>query len=625
VTKAFSKSWSFREKALLELEQRVTGPRLLPPASIPDLVDPDPRAELRSTAFLLRRALQDQVLSIFRLATRFIKPTLVDFAERYGIPRVELHYALDKLVPVLFHRTGETSVRIREVAKAQIFAMAEWPQLRHSSTFWNEVVRPFSRVTLDRLALSRMELVTELYASRGVDIPGPDHGHLPASGFTLDAVATFTVKALNHRLNEVREAAENLMVALYRAENRAAIRNVMPPDDIEAQRHPLYRRLFGKFDRIDEKYAPVGVGDGGVVPDTVKKQKDLEALQAEVQQLRTIMSNDGPGRGSVAPRRILYVPAKDRSRVANRRPCLPKSTGKRNQKPVTSQQSKDESRTRTSKSRERFSPLPAQSAQLVGEAELLLSLDKTCIFCGEHNEAFTEEGLDLHYWKDCQMLHRCVNCKQVVEIAGMVDHLLTECEAVPPGHYVRCQRCFEAVPKADLSTHPCIPCVLGGRGLRCPLCHGDLPQSVSSSTLTPPSGPEDVWKAHLLGLDQNAIPICPDNPRRPIQTQQAVHLNPKGKHSPRMPTGARAQKQNGQMVSMLKPLSQPCKLPYELVRPGFKQDDLFPYIIQSSGIDCSSHILNISVEFFKTSSILDTSRCVFVTVLVRVTTLGQIR
>ncbi|KAF6772319.1 hypothetical protein AHF37_08483 [Paragonimus kellicotti] len=123
-------------------------------------------------------------------------------------------------------------------------------------------------------------------------------------------------------------------------------------------------------------------------------------------------------------------------------------------------------------------------------------------------------------------------------------------------HYVRCQRCFEAVSKTDLPTHPCIPCVVGGRGLRCPLCHRDLPLSVSSSTLAPPSGPEDIWKAHLLGLDQNAIPICPDNPRRPIRTQQAVHLNSKDGHSPRMLTGARAQKQNGQMASMLKPSSQ---------------------------------------------------------------------
>lgn len=36
-----------------------------------------------------------------------------------------------------------------------------------------------------------------------------------------------------------------------------------------------------------------------------------------------------------------------------------------------------------------------------------------CIFCGERNESFTEEGLDLHYWKRCPMLTRCEHCKQV--------------------------------------------------------------------------------------------------------------------------------------------------------------------------------------------------------------------
>lgn len=36
-----------------------------------------------------------------------------------------------------------------------------------------------------------------------------------------------------------------------------------------------------------------------------------------------------------------------------------------------------------------------------------------CIFCGERDETFTEEGLDLHYWKHCPMLTRCDFCKQV--------------------------------------------------------------------------------------------------------------------------------------------------------------------------------------------------------------------
>ena len=36
-----------------------------------------------------------------------------------------------------------------------------------------------------------------------------------------------------------------------------------------------------------------------------------------------------------------------------------------------------------------------------------------CIFCGERDDAFTDEGLDLHYWKHCPMLKRCEHCKQV--------------------------------------------------------------------------------------------------------------------------------------------------------------------------------------------------------------------
>lgn len=62
-------------------------------------------------------------------------------------------------------------------------------------------------------------------------------------------------------------------------------------------------------------------------------------------------------------------------------------------------------------------PIPAQPINTgvpnTTELDLLLSLDKTCIFCGEQDEDFTEEALDMHYWKSCPMLRRCPNCKQV--------------------------------------------------------------------------------------------------------------------------------------------------------------------------------------------------------------------
>lgn len=40
-------------------------------------------------------------------------------------------------------------------------------------------------------------------------------------------------------------------------------------------------------------------------------------------------------------------------------------------------------------------------------------LSSLCIFCGERDESFTEDGLDLHYWKHCPMLQRCLQCRQV--------------------------------------------------------------------------------------------------------------------------------------------------------------------------------------------------------------------
>uniref|UniRef100_A0AAY4BF90 Centrosomal protein of 104 kDa n=1 Tax=Denticeps clupeoides TaxID=299321 RepID=A0AAY4BF90_9TELE len=96
-----------------------------------------------------------------------------------------------------------------------------------------------------------------------------------------------------------------------------------------------------------------------------------------------------------------------------------------------------------------------------------------CIFCGEKDEAFTDEGLDLHYWKHCPMLRRCVQCRQVVEISGLTDHLLMDCEN--NGAFMQCARCTEAVHKDQLSEHAqssaCNRKRSSHASNHCPLCH----------------------------------------------------------------------------------------------------------------------------------------------------------
>lgn len=62
----------------------------------------------------------------------------------------------------------------------------------------------------------------------------------------------------------------------------------------------------------------------------------------------------------------------------------------------------------------------------------------TCIFCGQQDPHWGENELDLHFWSDCPMLLSCPHCTNVIEIAGLPDHLLKECPQAN-GLYTLCQ------------------------------------------------------------------------------------------------------------------------------------------------------------------------------------------
>lgn len=52
----------------------------------------------------------------------------------------------------------------------------------------------------------------------------------------------------------------------------------------------------------------------------------------------------------------------------------------------------------------------------------------SCMFCGVRDKTWNENDLDVHYWKDCPLLISCPSCAQIVEIAGLPEHLLDECD-----------------------------------------------------------------------------------------------------------------------------------------------------------------------------------------------------
>ncbi|GFO45190.1 centrosomal protein of 104 kda [Plakobranchus ocellatus] len=290
-------------------------------------------------------------------------------------------------------------------------------------------------------------------------------------GLTMDNVMTFNMQALQHNAGEVRDVTERLIRQMYK-DHGAPVKDYLPPDDEKNRKNTMWRQLFEYFDQVDGKPSKADLRKQKAA-DEAKKQAEIDALQKQLQQLRDMNAGKAP---------VEAAPAKNepsKKTVLKKKDPKPKGRGK----------AKDE------------------------DDVSMFTVDNICIFCGERNESFTEEGLDIHYWKNCPMLKRCTNCKQVVEIATYTDHLLTECES--KANFAKCPRCSEAIPKPEHEAHvaekACNPSKSGLN--HCPLCHENLPTG------------EEGWKEHLMGRQG-----CKQNPRRLLALNNAGNKQGGGKN-----------------------------------------------------------------------------------------------
>lgn len=437
VSKAYSKTWSYREDALLAVYKQMQD---LPGTAPKD----EAKAMLRASIFLVQKAIDDKVYAVFKAGLHLLKMMLTEYVPKHKIQKQDTVWAVEKSMQNLLHKSGDTAVRNRDDAKNFILEMARYPEVKPTNSVPHEAVKPIKPTVAPRLGQSRCEIVEMLYKDLRIKTN---------SGLSVDNVMQFCVAALGHHSGEVRDVSERIIKALYK-EEKQTVKDYLPPDNDKTRKITLYRQLFEYFDKVDGKPSKSDVKRQRA-DEEAKKQAEIEALQKQLQSLKDMASGKQP-----VDENLLKTDKK------NKKNEVPKKN-----KPIRKQVEEDESS--------------------------VYNMDNICIFCGERNESFTEEGLDLHYWKHCPMLKRCTNCKQVVEIATYTDHLLNECEA--KNNYSKCNRCTEAIPKSEYDPHVSEKsCNAAKSSLNhCPLCH----QNVYSG--------EDGWKNHLMGKDG-----CKQNPRR---------------------------------------------------------------------------------------------------------------
>ncbi|NWY17703.1 CE104 protein, partial [Aphelocoma coerulescens] len=451
VSGAYSRTWSCREDALLAVYKK------LMEVSV-DTPKEDLRNMLRAAVFLVERAIKDTVSSVFQASLKLLKMIITQYIPKHKLGKLETSHCVEKTLPHLLSRTGDSSSRLRLLASTFIQEMALCPEVKPLQIIPVHLVKTFKPNSPTHLAMSHVELVESLLRAMGTE----------NSGFTVNNVMKFATGALEHRAHEVREVVLRIIFALYR-EHRAAVLEHLPPDDAGARKTVRYKTLFDGFAKIDGKSS-----------ETERRAQRKAAAEAEKQTKEEVKVL----KGHPAALKLELLEEGEAEEVS-----ISLLTGY-----------------------QLYGSPQATAAEIQEELSSVANyLDNLCIFCGERNKSFTEEGLDLHYWKHCPMLTRCEHCKQMLEIASLTEHLLTDCDK--RDSFGKCPHCREAVPRDELPRHTksriCNPAKPENVANRCPLCHENFPPG------------EEAWRSHLMDRDG-----CKMNQRRASPMNKTILVQP---------------------------------------------------------------------------------------------------
>ncbi|XP_066262191.1 centrosomal protein of 104 kDa isoform X2 [Euwallacea similis] len=468
VEKFYSKHYSDKEEGLQCLKEELL--------SYDNTKMHTPNKTARASVFLLHRALRDKVFTVYNLANEVIRLFFVQFVPGRVLP-AEVSRSVDKLLPELLTKSGDTSARIHHMAVHTILTMADVKAVRDLHIIPVHLSRPVSSSTHPRLALSRAEMVEQLILNHGISTE-------KQSGLTCRTLSEFGSSGLHHPAEAVRKVSERILVLVYKV-NPRMVRKQLPPDDDITRRNLLYRQLFHEFDNIDlqrkrellERNRLIqqcsGMSNGECF--SPEPQKDTKASN----EISKCVSS-----GNIERMANSFVVNDNRTRSNY---ALSKSQSGGNIVQTNGNHKQDQDRQSSSSASGVSSP--SNNSQKTDS-------ERHCIFCGQPEKVIllTSNSMNSHYWRQCPMLVRCKHCNQVVEVATLTEHLMMECEKHET--FKQCSQCTEAVNKEKNQVHLTECSDLPEGYTRCPLCHKNLETN------------ELCWKNHFMGTN-----LCAKNAR----------------------------------------------------------------------------------------------------------------
>ena len=410
-----SKTWSLRQAAVNAIADT------LPSLGV------EPRQAAAACVRVLNKTAADKMVQVF-LASTPLLALLCQLSAAAGTPRAALLADAQPVLEAWREKLHDANARARAQTADALLAASDASQLGAAAVaaVLVEKVDP-KKGSSSQLWLSRLSLLLRVIAEHGDEL----RDKLPAAIELIKG-------ALDHRDQAVRAKATEVACAAYPLlADLTAVQRILWPGMKSGKGKPVW----------------------------------YDALMAALDE--AMPTSGAPSRsGSVAPS---APPAPRRAR----RPRRARPGARRPR--VRSRRRRPRRRRRCRAPAAATGAPPAEAEAAAGEeGEGEYEDDPfTCQFCGLYDPSFTEEKLDMHFWKDCPLLTSCRQCDQVIEVQVLNEHLRDECERVHGGDAYK-----PPLGTADFSG--------------CPLCMQPLPD-------TP-----EAWQHHL-------IEVCVANERRQQQ------------------------------------------------------------------------------------------------------------
>jgi len=189
--------------------------------------------------------LKSSIWSVYQSACDITILLFERVAEQFSISNKTLSDSTKSIFSVILSRSGEPVQRIHDLSIETGIKVVKMPKLEELDVLDALITAKITTKEPPKVAMSRVKFTKFLVEEYGVSDEKDDL-------MCVKNLAKFGAGAVQHQDPDVRQAGQDLMIFLYKADQKV-VRRALPEDNSNTRRSHTYKYVFEELDRYDKK------------------------------------------------------------------------------------------------------------------------------------------------------------------------------------------------------------------------------------------------------------------------------------------------------------------------------------------------------------------------------------